>query len=106
MGRSTAGLDNHAQGAFGGNRLVAFGRLAIDQVAVSIAELVGCTSSVTSILLANEVEHAKVANPFLSQPVCCGNLGRDYSLRVTRATAVDALFVFTRRNERRDGVEM
>src|SRR5215468_4460203 len=106
MGRSTASLDNHAQGAFGGNRLVAFGRLAIDQVAVSIADFVGRTSAVTSILLADEVEHAKVANASLSQPVCCGNLGRDYSLCVTRATAIDTLLVFTRRNERRDCVQM
>src|SRR5215510_1909759 len=85
MRRPASGFDADAQRAFGGHRLTALGRLAVDQKTIPVRDRIRGFRAVTPVLLADHVEHPDVRQAFFPQLLCGEDLSRDHPFRVACA---------------------
>ena len=106
MGHAPGGDDFATQRAFGSERELVLGGLAIDQVAGAAAVPGGLESSRAVALLADHEQQPDVADAFLERLAHGEDHGRDDAFGVAGSAAPDARVVLARREERRYGIEM
>src|SRR5215468_10129937 len=106
MRRPAFGFDCDTQRAFRSDRLVALGRLTVDQITIYVGNRIRGLGAVAPVLFADQVKHPEVRHAFLFQTLRGEDLSRDHAFRVASAAPVYILLVFAEPYEGRHGVDM